>query len=256
MKGGLAIAEGFSLPADRAATQTYGYLARKGAGKTYAAGKLVEELVRIGAPVIILDPIGTWYGLRLAADGKSPGIPIPVFGGEHGDVELFVEQAKQLATVLIEKNMSAVVDVSGFRKNEMKRFVAVFAETLYHEARKERRPRMVVFEEAQTFAPQRTGHGDELKMLGAIEDIVRKGRNFGLGAVLISQRPQSVNKEVLNQVEALFVGQLSGPHERKAIAEWCSARDGDTSLLNELPRLKVGTCCFGRRSGSISFARW
>jgi DNA helicase HerA-like ATPase len=38
---------------------------RDGAGKSYAAGKLVEELLRFGAPTIVLDPVGTWYGLRL-----------------------------------------------------------------------------------------------------------------------------------------------------------------------------------------------
>lgn len=236
----LAIAAGFSLPAKEAATQTYAFIARKGGGKTYATGVLVEELMRLGVPVIVLDPIGTWYGLRLAADGKRPGLSIPVFGGEHGDVPIDVAQGDHLARVLVRRNSAAVVDVSGFRKGEMKRFVAEFAEGLYHEARTHRTPRMVVFEEAQTFAPQRTSHGEE-RMLGAVEDIVRKGRNFGLGTVLISQRPQSVNKEVLNQVEALFVGQLSGPQERKTIEAWCTMRDGDVKALKELPHLQRGS---------------
>jgi DNA helicase HerA-like ATPase len=36
-------------------------------------------------------------------------------------------------------------------------------------------------------------------MLGAIEDIVRLGRNFGIGVSMISQRPQSINTEVRNR---------------------------------------------------------
>jgi hypothetical protein len=235
----IKLAAGLNLPRN-GVTQTWGFIARKGAGKTYAAGKLVEEFVRLGAPVIIIDPVGTWYGLRLAADGKSPGLAIPVFGGEHGDVQLDATRGEDVARLLVSRDLSAVVDVSGFRKNERKRFVAEFAEKLFHEAKRNRVARVVVFEEAQVFAPQRTSAGEE-RMLGAVEDIVRLGRNYGLGSVLISQRPQSVNKEVLNQVEALFVGQISGPQERKAIDQWVIEREGDRKWLSELPELPVGT---------------
>lgn len=235
----IKLAADLDLP-DNGVTQTWGFIARKGAGKTYAAGKLVEEFARLGAPVIVIDPVGTWYGLRLAADGKGPGLAIPVFGGEHGDIPLEAARGEDVARLLVRTGSSAVIDVSSFRKNERKRFVAEFAERLFHEAKSNRVPRVVVFEEAQVFAPQRTSNGEE-RMLGAVEDIVRLGRNYGLGSVLISQRPQSVNKEVLNQVEALFVGQLSGPQERKAIEQWVVEREGDRKWLSELPELPVGT---------------
>ena len=62
-------------------------------------------------------------------------------------------------------------------------------------------------------------HGDE-RMLGAFEDLVRLGRNYGIGVSLISQRPQSVNKEVLNMTECLFVLQVNGAQERKALTDW------------------------------------
>ena len=38
----LKLGVGLSLPAEDAPTQTYGFVARKGAGKTYTAGVLVE----------------------------------------------------------------------------------------------------------------------------------------------------------------------------------------------------------------------
>lgn len=236
----IKLGDNLTLPRN-ATTQTYGFIARKGAGKTYAAGVLVEGAIGLGAPVIVIDPVGNWYGLRLAADGKKPGLPVYVFGGEHGDLPLEAGRGEDVARVIVERNVSAVVDVSQFRKNERKRFVTAFAECLFHEAKRARTARMIVFEEAQVFAPQRAAGGDEARLLGAVEDIVRLGRNYGLGSVLISQRPQSVNKEVLNQVELLAVGQLSGPQERKAIEQWIVAKDGDTKLLNELPRLPVGT---------------
>lgn len=238
----LQLAPNLELPAASAGTQTYAWIARKGGGKSYGASKLAELLHGAGVPLIVIDPVGIWWGLRLAADGEAPGLRIPVIGGRNGDVPLPADEGlgERLATWLIGTNGSAVIDVSEMRKAERKRFVAEFAEALFHAAKGKRRPRMVILEEAQTFAPQ-IAKGQE-RMLGAIEDIVRLGRNYGIGAMLVSQRPQSVNKEVLNQVECLFVGQLPAKHERDAIKGWIVAK-GDGELddyVAQLPSLKVG----------------
>jgi uncharacterized protein len=233
------LAQNLELP-DNAITQTFAFIARKGAGKTHNAGKLVEGLLLIGAPVIVLDPVGNWYGLRLSANGKSKAFEIPVFGGEHGDIPLEESNGARLGQLLVERDMAAVVDVSHFTQNEMRRFVTDFAEAVYHHAKRNRRARMVVLEEAQLFAPQHTPKGHE-RMLGAIERIVRLGRNFGLGSTMISQRPQSINKEVLNQVECLCVGQLNAVHERKAIEAWVLGHGVEKDWTNSLPELPIGT---------------
>ena len=70
---------------------------------------------------------------------------------------------------------------------------------------------------------------------------MRLGRNYGIGSAMISQRPQSINKEVLNQCECLFVGQLNAAHERKAIEDWLVGHKGEKGWTNELPTLPVGT---------------
>src|SRR6185503_14699865 len=58
---------------------------------------------------------------------------------------------------------------------------------------------------------------------------------------MISQRPQSVNKEVLNQTECLFVGQVNGSQERDALKKWITHQGMDVGLVDELPSLAVGT---------------
>jgi hypothetical protein len=41
--------------------------------QTYNAGTAIERLLaRQGARVVIIDPLGVWWGLRLLADGKKP----------------------------------------------------------------------------------------------------------------------------------------------------------------------------------------
>jgi hypothetical protein len=77
-------------------------------------------------------------------------------------------------------------------------------------------------------------------MLHAWQRMIRLGRNFGIGVSLISQRPQDVNKKALNQTECLFCFQLTGPQERKAVADWVSDKGLREDLGKILPGLKQG----------------
>lgn len=232
-----SLARNLQLPMN-AVTQKIAFLARTGAGKTYAAGRLVEQMLTHGAQVIIVDPVGVWYGLRLKADGKRPGYSIPILGGEHGDIQLEASAGTLIADVAVERGQSMVLDVSTMRKAHATRFVTDFAEQFFHRKKGKKAPVHVVFEEAQRFVPQ-FSKGKE-RLVGAVEDIVKVGRNYGIGTTLISQRPQAINKDVLNQTEMLVVLQISGPQERKAIKAWINEKGADESPLDDLDELEVG----------------
>lgn len=236
----------FKLP-DDAVTQTWAILGRKGQGKTYAAGKLVETFLEQKVQTIILDPVGNWWGLRYDRTGKKPsGFDIPILGGLRGDIQLRPEAGEVIAAVLASAKQSAILDVSQFRKNERKRFVTDFAEEIYRQQKRDPSLMHFVLEEAQVFAPQQIKDGkDALRMLGAIEDIVRLGRNCGIGCTMVSQRPQSINNEILNQAEPLVLFQLVASHERKAVEEWMRHAGGDSkSALAELTGLNKSECFF------------
>jgi hypothetical protein len=240
----LKLSDDLSLPID-AATQTFAFIARKGAGKTYAAGKLVELLLEAEVQVVILDTVGNWYGLRIAADGKGKGFDIPVFGGLRGDLPLESGAGELVADIAVDTGRSLILDVSQFSLGDRKRFATAFGERLWKKKKAESHPSplMLVIEESQLIVPQFTGKGggDEARMLGIYEEIIRLGRNYGIGCTMISQRPQSVNKEVLNQTECLFVGQVNGSQEREALKKWITHQGMDVGLVDELPGLPVGT---------------
>lgn len=226
------------LPVD-VVTQTLAFLAKRGAGKTYAAGKLAEGIFGAGGQVIVIDPVGNWYGLRLSADGKGEGLKIPVFGGRNGDIPLEPTAGRLIAKVLVENGISVVLDVSHMRKGPQKEFIADLAEEFYELKKSAPSPVHIFIEESQRFVPQKVWKGAE-RMLGALEDLVKLGRNYGIGVSLISQRPQAVNKDVLNQTECLVVLQTIGTQERKAISEWVTEKDLDVDL-RDLPSLPIGT---------------
>lgn len=234
----IKLGENLLLPTD-AVTQTLSCIGRKGAGKTYLATILAEQMLDLKAQIVVIDPVGNWWGLRVGSDGKSKGKDIFVAGGERGDVPILPESGARFAKLVVEKNVSIILDVSSFRQGERKRFAADFAEEFFHLKKSQRSAVHLFVEEAQLFAPQRTGP-EEARMLGAFENIIRLGRNYGIGATLITQRPQSVNKEVLSQVECLCVLQVNGSHERKALEEWVQEAGADRKLVGELPGLARG----------------
>lgn len=237
------LAKSLSLPMDMV-TQTCAVIARRGAGKTYTATKIAEQMLEAGAQVIVCDPVGNWYGLRLAADGSSDSkLPVYIFGGEFADVPISPDSGREVARLLATKPISAVLDVSRFRKNERIKFMTDFAEEFYHLKKSNRTAVHLFIEEAQVFIPQRV-EGGEARMVGAFEDVVRLGRNFGIGITMVSQRPQSVNKQVLSQTEVLISLQITGPHERKAVEEWVSEHGEDRKLAGELPSLQRGEAFF------------
>lgn len=242
----LQLADDLKLPLD-AATETFGILARRGAGKTYAAAVLAEELIKAGAPVVVLDPVGAWWGLRASADGKQPGLPVVIAGGEHGDVPLEPTGGHIIADLVVDDPRPLILDLSDFQSNAAQdRFVADFAEHLYRRKAHHRNPLHLIFDEADSFAPQRPMPG-QARMLGAIEALVRRGRQRGIGATFITQRPAVLNKNVLTQIEVLIVLQLTAPQDRAAIEEWVrghGTREQCDRLLQSLASLQRGQAWF------------
>jgi hypothetical protein len=227
-----------------AASQVLFFGGKRGSGKTYAAGKLTEELLTDGVQVIVIDVVGNWWGLRAGADGDGEeGFTIPVIGGDHGDIPVYAEGGADVARMLVETESSAVLDLSSLRKGARQRFITDWAEEFFHLKKSHHSPVHVVLEETHTIAPQRVIKGQE-RMLGAITDIVRLGRNYGIGVSMLDQRPQSVDKEILHQAEVLCAFQFTGAHERDAIRRWAEAKELSAvkAAFKDLSSLPRGRC--------------
>src|ERR671937_3249497 len=89
-----------------AATKTFAILAKRGAGKSYTGAVMAEEFFKQNIPFVVFDPIDVWWGLRLAKDGKQPGLPIVVFGTEHADIPLERTMGRQIAQAIVQQNVS------------------------------------------------------------------------------------------------------------------------------------------------------
>ncbi len=243
----LVLSDELSLPVD-AVTQTIGILAKRRAGKSYTARRLVEQFVHAGQQVAIADPKGDWWGIRSSADGKSPGLSIVILGGERGDVPLEVGGGEVVAKLVAEERVSVLLDLSLFRKHEVATFMTAFLENLYRIKAREayRTPLMLVLDEADAIAPQKPQKGEE-RMLGAAEDIVRRGGQRGIGCTLITQRSAVLNKNVLTQAQMMVALRTIAPQDLAAMDAWIDVHGTDEerkTLMASLPSLPVGDAWF------------
>jgi len=211
----LRISAALSLPLE-AATWVLSYLAKRGAGKTYDAAVQAEEMLKSKTPIVVIDGMGIWWGLRVSADGEHAGLPVVVFGGEHADLPLVPEKAAEMAKAIVESNISCVLDLSVFSHHVARKIVSAFLNELYRLNRVERH---VFIEESDMFAPQKP-LGDETVCLGAVDNFVRRGGNHNLGCTLITQRSAVLNKDILTQSDCLIVLRTLAPQDKKAIQAW------------------------------------
>jgi hypothetical protein len=232
----LKLAPQLTIPAD-AITRTFGILAVRGAGKSNTATVMAEEMHKAALPFVVIDPEGSWWGLRSATNGRSPGLPIPILGGRHGDIPLERHGGALVADLIADTRLSCVLDLDGFESEAArKQFLLDFAQQLY---RKNTDPLHLFLEEADDYIPQKPMK-DETRLLRAWENIVRRGRKRGLGMTMISQRSAVINKNVLTQVETLIVMRTTGPQDRKAIQAWVDYHGQSREILDSLPELEDG----------------
>lgn len=243
----LQIAKDLALPLE-AVTQTFAILAKRRAGKSFTARRFTEQLHSAGQQVVIVDPKGDWWGVRSSADGRTPGLPIVILGGERGDVKLEPSAGEVVSKLVVEESISALLDLSLLRKHEVATFMAIFLEGLYRlKAREQyRTPMMLVIDEADAIAPQRPMKGEE-RMLGAAEDIVRRGGQRGIGCMMVSQRSAVLNKNLLTQAQVLVALRTISPQDLGALDAWIDVhgtQEERKTLMNSLPALPTGDAWF------------
>ena len=135
-----------------------------------------------------------------------------------------------------------VLDLSGVPSAILERLVGAILKIVYEALFWSRekaeggveRPLLVVMEEAHRYlGTQAKGLASELA-----QRIAKEGRKYGVGAMVISQRPSEVNETVLSQCGTFFALRLSNPDDRARVRG--TLPDGLTGLLDVLPVLRTG----------------
>lgn len=97
------------------------------------------------------------------------------------------------------------------------------------------RPILLAYEEAHSYLNKSTNN---CYSKVAVEQIFKEGRKFGVGAMVISQRPSEISETILAQVGTFIALRLTNSSDQSIVK--ASAPDNLISLIDLLPSLRTG----------------
>ena len=97
------------------------------------------------------------------------------------------------------------------------------------------RPLLLAYEEAHNYL-NKNDNNSYSKL--AVEQVFKEGRKFGLGALVISQRPSEISETILAQVGTFIALRLTNSGDQSIVKS--SAPDNLNSLIDLLPSLRTG----------------
>ena len=135
-----------------------------------------------------------------------------------------------------------LVDISGLPSEVAGPLTGAIARLLFqykqHQTRSEREsdPVVLICEEAHRYVPNR-GEAQYAVAQEAVRRIAREGRKYGLGLMLVSQRPSDVEGTVISQCNTWVVLRLTNSTDQSHVAKFLPDNlSGMTSLLSSMPR--------------------
>jgi hypothetical protein len=166
-----------------------------------------------------------------------PGPLLPVEDGTtEGDLDSL------LAEWLGGPQPIAILDLSGVPASILNDLVGVLLRLMFDalfwarglsEGGRER-PLLLVLEEAHTYL----GKAEAGPASVAVQRIAKEGRKYGIGAMIVSQRPAEIDSTILSQCGTMIAMRLANALDRSHVT--AAVTDNLAGLLGMLPALRTG----------------
>jgi hypothetical protein len=99
------------------------------------------------------------------------------------------------------------------------------------------RPIQMIFEEAHSYLPNNES-STNVYAKKSVERIFKEGRKFGVGAMVVSQRPSEISETILSQVGTFIALRLTNNGDKGRVQS--AAPNNMSSLIELLPSLRIG----------------
>ena len=168
-----------------------------GSGKSHLLRRLLEESAGMVQQVII-DPEGDFVTLA------EPFGHVVIEAVDYSEREI-----ARFAARIREHRASVVLDLEGLELEAQMRCAAAFLSGMFDAPREHWYPALVVVDEAQLFAPAVAGEvSDEARRasLGAMTNLMCRGRKRGLAGVIATQRLAKLAKNVAAEASNFLMG--------------------------------------------------
>jgi DNA helicase HerA-like ATPase len=135
----------------------------------------------------------------------------------------------------VKPGQATIINLRGVPHETQEVAVTMIARSLFNLRKLKKIPKIVlIVEEAHNFCPQEGSAGPS----SVLRTIASEGRKFGLGLGVVSQRPATVDKNVLSQCGVQIILKVTNPNDLKAIT--ASFEGLTSSASDEIQRLPIG----------------
>lgn len=147
-----------------------------------------------------------------------------------------------------------IVDISGLPNEVAGPLAAMISRLLFqyklYQTQKERAkdPILLVCEEAHRYVPDR-GEAEYSASQSAIRRIAREGRKYGIGLMLVSQRPADIESTVISQCGTWLILRLTNASDQQHVARFLP--DGLSGMVRALPALAQQEALFVGEGASL-----
>lgn len=183
--------------------------ANSGYGKSWLLRRLIEQSYG-KIQQIILDTEGEFASLREKYDF--------VLIGKGYDIAADPKTAALLAHRLLKEKVSANIDLFELDPKDRELFVENFTKALTNAPKDLWHPCMIVYDEAQDFAPERGTTSKGMACTEAIITFAKKSRKRGFCPVFATQRISDLSKSVIATCNNKLIGQASLDADMKRAA--------------------------------------
>jgi len=197
-----------------------GIFGNSNSGKSWLSGLMVEELLRTGYQVCIIDPEGDYSALASSTHCLHIGAsetPLPSIG--------------DLITLIEWHDVSMVVDLSTKGPDERQEYLLGLMRALRGIRARRGRPHWTLIDEAQFFCPTDGGE---------MTDLILECLHEGLSIGLVSYTPSQLSPLLINRLDDLLLTRLNKPEEITALAPYLSKSPATCLVSEHLPELIVG----------------
>lgn len=198
-----------------------------GSGKSHLLRRLMEQ----SAPWVqqaVIDPEGDFVTL---ADRFGH---LVIDAAEHNEAAL-----QRAADRVRAHRVSVVLNLEGLDADGQMRHAAAFLGGLFDADRDHWSPMLVVVDEAQLFAPAAAGEvSDEARRasLGAMANLMSRGRKRGLAGVIATQRLAKLAKNVAAEASNFLMGRTFLDIDMARAADLLGMERRQAEMFRDLPR--------------------
>ncbi|GAA1782034.1 ATP-binding protein [Agromyces lapidis] len=156
--------------------------------------------------------------------------------------EVWAGRDREATLVVDERADATVLDLGGFSTPDQHLVVALSVLDELWERREERRPALLVIDEAHNLCSPELTSPLAVAVRERIVQIAAEGRKFGLWLLLSTQRPSKVHPSIISQCDNLALMKMSSPIDLDGLATYFGY--APTALIERSPWFRQGEALF------------